>query len=288
MSTKYAYTYTVLRYVHDVATGEFVNVGVALHAPKAPYLSALCRTTYGRLSCTFPGLNGEHFRAVMRYIQTRFEQIGHRVRDQLNLDGATSVRDFAISVLPADDSSLQWSPEGSGRSDDPAATLEKLFERMVMRYDDRHVRVQRDDSEVWRHFKRTLETQQLLRYFEPRKISVADDEIEFEHTWKNGVLHCLEPVSFDLASPDSIRDKAHRWLGRIQSVAAGSEPFKMYFLVGAPQDAALEEAYNNAISILGKAPVEKTIWPESEAAELGQALTAEVDKHRRAVASDRL
>lgn len=283
MSTKYAYTYTVLRYVHDVTTGEFVNVGVALHAPYAPFLGALCRTTYGRLSSAFPGVNGEHFRALMRYIQSQFEQMGDRVHDQLKLDEANSVRDFAISVLPADDSSLQWSPEGSGRSDDPAVTLEKLFERMVMRYDDRHLRVQRDDSEVWRYFRRTLETQQLLRYFEPRKVSVEDDEIEFEHTWKNGVLHCLEPVSFDLASAESIRDKAHRWLGRIQSVASGSEPFKMYFLVGAPQDDALTEAYDNALSILAKAPVEKTVWRESDADKLGQALAAEVQQHEAAV-----
>lgn len=279
MSTKYAYTYTVLRYVHDVTTGEFVNVGVALHAPSAQFLGALCRTTYGRLSNAFPGVNGEHFRSLMRYIQSQFELMSDRVRDQLQLDGANSVLDFATSVLPTDDSSLQWSPEGSGRSDDPAVTLEKLFERMVTRYDDHHVRVQRDDSEVWRHFKRTLETRQLLRYFEPRKVSVADDEIQFEHTWKNGVLHCLEPVSFDLASAESIRDKAHRWLGRIQSVASGSEPFKMYFLVGAPQDDALADAYDNAISILRKTPVDKTIWQESDADQFGQALAAEVEKH---------
>lgn len=43
---KTAYTYTVLRYVHDTTTGEFVNVGVALYAPELRYASALCRTTY--------------------------------------------------------------------------------------------------------------------------------------------------------------------------------------------------------------------------------------------------
>ena len=32
---KTTFTYTVLRYVHDIATGEFVNMGVALDAPEA-------------------------------------------------------------------------------------------------------------------------------------------------------------------------------------------------------------------------------------------------------------
>ncbi|MCK7468808.1 MAG: hypothetical protein MZU91_12245 [Desulfosudis oleivorans] len=52
-----------------------------------------------------------------------------------------------------------------------------------------------------------------------------------------GVWHCRAPVSFDLASSDSIRDKAHRWLGQLTSVAGASEPFKLYFLVGEPAQA---------------------------------------------------
>lgn len=32
---KTASTCTVLRYVHDIATGEFVNVGVVFHGPEA-------------------------------------------------------------------------------------------------------------------------------------------------------------------------------------------------------------------------------------------------------------
>jgi hypothetical protein len=32
---KTTYSFTILRYVHDIATGEFVNMGVALYAPEA-------------------------------------------------------------------------------------------------------------------------------------------------------------------------------------------------------------------------------------------------------------
>ncbi len=64
---KTAYTYTVLRYVHDTATGEFVNTGVALYAPEARFAGALCRTTYGRLRKVFPGMDGESFKSLMRY-----------------------------------------------------------------------------------------------------------------------------------------------------------------------------------------------------------------------------
>ena len=50
MTNRYSYTYCVLRYVHDTTSNEFVNVGVVLYAPKAKYLSALCRTTTARSS----------------------------------------------------------------------------------------------------------------------------------------------------------------------------------------------------------------------------------------------
>lgn len=279
MSARVAYTYVVLRYVHDTTTGEFVNVGVALYAPETRYLAALCRTTYGRLNKVFPGVDGDHFRSLMRYVQSEFEMLGQRVREQLSLDGAKSVAEFARAVLPPDDSSLQWSPMGSGQSANPEATLERLFERMVNRYDERGSRERRSEEDVWRHFKRTLEARHLLRYFEPRTISVEDDEIEFKHTWKNGVVHCLEPISFDLASADGIKEKAHRWLGRMTSIAGSADKFRMYFLVGAPRDEALAGAYRNALRVLSKASVEQKIIAEPEADEFADMLVAEVESH---------
>ena len=147
---KTAYTYTVLRYVHDIATGEFVNVGVVIYAREARYASALCRATYGRLSKVFPGLDGEAFKGMMHYVQSRIEELGAELRDELPLDGLpASVMDLAQSVLPRDDSSLQWSPPGSGLSDDPSRTLEALFDRLVSSYDERPAKERRTDEEVW-------------------------------------------------------------------------------------------------------------------------------------------
>ena len=100
MKRLYAYTYCTLRYVHDVVSGEFVNVGVVLYAPEPRYLSALCRTTYGRLSKVFPGMQAEHFKSLMRYIQARLEEQGGRVSDELPFNTPSSVIEFAQAVLP--------------------------------------------------------------------------------------------------------------------------------------------------------------------------------------------
>src|SRR5437773_1208949 len=126
MSAQNAYSFTVLRYVHDTLTGEFFNVGVALYAPEAKYLSAICRTTYQRLSTAFPGLNGEHFRAVMRHVQAKFEQAGERLGSSADPVSSGSVMDVARAILPTDDGSFQWAPMGVGITHDPQRKIEAL------------------------------------------------------------------------------------------------------------------------------------------------------------------
>lgn len=277
---KTAYTYTVLRYVHDIATGEFVNVGVVIYAREARYASALCRATYGRLSKVFPGLDGEVFKGMMHYVQSRIEELGAELRDELLLDGLpASVMDLAQSVLPRDDSSLQWSPPGSGLSDDPSRTLEGLFDRLVSSYDERPAKERRTDEEVWRKYRRSLESRHVLKHLQPHRITVQDDEVEFRYAWRNGVWHCLEPVSLDLSSGDSIREKAHRWLGQIMSVKDAADRFKVYLLLGEPQQEGLRPAFDRAVSILHKLPVEKEIVREESATEFSERFAREVETH---------
>ena len=49
MTIQQPYAYAILRYVHDVTTGEFVNVGVVMHLPREVRLLAKPRTTIGRM-----------------------------------------------------------------------------------------------------------------------------------------------------------------------------------------------------------------------------------------------
>lgn len=279
MTQLISYTYSALRYVHDSTTGEFVNVGVALYAPDVRFVGALCRNTYGRLSKVFPGVHGEHFRSLMQHIERRFEQFAAELRAELPFEQPKTIAELARRVLPADDSALQWAPIGSGRTANAETALEQLYDRMVMRYDDKPVREHRTEDDVWRRFKRTLESRQLLQHFQPVRIAVQDDEIEFEHAWKNGVLHCVEPVSFDLSSPESIKDKAHRWLGRITSVAGADEKFHLYLLVGQPREEQLRPAFESALSILGKIPVPTEIVREEDSEHLSEQIARDVREH---------
>ena len=279
---KTAYTYTVLRYVHDTATGEFVNVGVALYAPDANFVGALCRTTYARLSKVFPGMDGEIFKSLMRYIQSSFEAIGDRTAEELHLGGkAKNVMEIAITVRPRDDSSLQWSEMGSGLTENPSATLEKVYNRVVQSYDQAQRATGRSEEEVWRKYRRDLEEKHVVSRLVPKTIvsQSKDDEIEFQHAWQNHQWHCIEPVSFDLLEADSIKDKAHRWLGQIASVRDSTEPFKLYMLLGEPQLERLKTACFKAQNILNKMPGEKEFIREADSANFADEVARQIKKH---------
>ncbi len=277
---KTTYTFTVLRYVHDIATGEFANVGVALYAPEAKYLSALCTPRYGRLTRIFLSINGDHFRALTRFIQARFEEHAEKIRGELPLGGLPkTVMDIAHTILPPDDSSLQWSEPGGGITEDPAKTLEDLYDRLVQRYEEKEKLPSREDEDVWKEFKKELERKHVLRHLTPKRIVARDYDYEFEHARQNQIWHVYEPVSFDLMEAESIREKAIRWFGRIHNLKDSNDQFKLYMLLGEPRDEKLKSAFTKAQNILHKMPVEHEFISEREAESFSRDLASELAKH---------
>jgi len=277
---KHPYTYTVLRYVHDTSTGEFANVGVVLSAPSAKFADAILRPTYGRLSKMFPGMDGEHFRQVIRHLQSRFEEIASQVREEMDLgQKPTNAQELAFSVIAPDDSSFQWSAMGSGLTADLPVTLESIYQKMVERYDDRQKTESRSDELVWKSFKKRLEERKVLSRLHSKTISVQDDEVTFSHAWKNHQWHCMETLSFDLMQPQSIREKAHSWLGKMTSIKDATEKFRVCYLVGEPQLEGSRRAFEQALNVLHKTPVEHEIIREHEAESFAAEVAKEIAAH---------
>jgi len=277
---KTTYSFTILRYVHDIATGEFVNMGVALYAPEARYVSAICNPRYGRLSKLFLDVNGEHLRSLMRFIQSRFEEHAAVLKSELPLEGKPkSVMEIAASILPRDDSSLQWSEPGGGITEDPAATLEQLYTRLIEKYEQRTQIPSRTDDEVWRAYRKELESNQVLARLQPKRIVAKDYDHEFDHAWKNGVWNLYQPVSMDLLDADSILDKANRWLGRATNLQDSDDKFRLWMLIGEPRIEKLRPAYGKALNILNKMPVRKDFVTERDAPKFSQELALEMARH---------
>src|SRR5438309_14383 len=129
---KTTYSNITLRYIHDVVTGEFANIGVVLYAPEQRFLEARFATSYERLNAIFLKIDHLHFRALVRYMANRFEELGAENRDCLNIRPVSSLSEIVKQVLPPDDSSLQWSSGGKTCfTNDPSDTLGELYKRLV-------------------------------------------------------------------------------------------------------------------------------------------------------------
>lgn len=259
--TRCAYTYVLLRYRHDALAGEFANVGVVVHEPTTGFLETRVRHTLGRLSKMFPDLDGEVLKSSLRSIERAIKRLATREGGDL-LAKLTDASELARNVIPGDDTSFVWGPVGSGVTDDPAQTLERLYRQFVGRYDERQAH-HRDDAAIWKPVHDRLAELNLADRLEPKTIASPVDQVQFEHAWKNGAWHCYQPLSFDLANEENIRDKARRWAGHMLALAGASDLFKPYFFVGSPSDKALVPAYNAAIGILKLSPYEPQIIEET-------------------------
>ena len=277
--TKSPYTYTVLRYVHDTNTGEFINAGVVLHAREQRFIGVKMRHTHGRLSAMFPDLDRDAFRSSMRVVERAIRDLAENYAKADLFPREGDAVAMARSVLPADDSSLQWSPVGGGLTSDSMATLEHLFDRLVARYDSKAERVKRSDEDVWRPVKERLDRAGLSAQLRSTVIHGKVDELKFERAWKNGVWHCYEPLSFDLADAEYIKDKARRWSGFLSTVRDAADQFKPIFIVGGPHDEKLIPAFETAVEILRNSPVPPVVYTDAEADKLAEQMEAEIAEH---------
>ena len=280
---KTRYTFTVLRYIHDVVTGEFANVGVLLYAPEVKFLEARCVGTYGRLAAFFGVVDGEHFKRVMGHVAGSVAVLGEQLFTRLPMFGGApkDVIGCAREILPADDSSLQFSMPGSGLTADPAEVLRQLYERFVERYGKRPQPDTRQDSEVWPVFRRALGERQILSRLHPKRIVAPDYEHEFPHAWKDGTWNTAEAISLDMAAAGDILEKANRWLGRGVNLSDSSEPFKLYLLVGRPSLEKLKVTYAKATNILHKMPCPHELIPEDQAPAFAEMVAADLREHER-------
>ena len=277
---KTQYSFTIVRYVHDVVGGEFVNVGVVLYAPDQDYVDAMCTKKYGRLSNLFIDVDGAQFRSLMHFLEVRIDEARQSLQNELQFDGKpTDVSEIVARIIPKDDSSFQFSPSGSGLTADPQRTIEELFERYVERYAQRREIVARDDQDIWKTFRGPLEQKRVVKYLHPHQIIARDYDHEFEHAWKNSQWHVLEPISFDLENSSSIKDKAARWLGRAVALQTSREQFKLFLLLGKPRSEQLLQAYTNAENILNRIPVDKVLVREEEADSFASSVESDIARH---------
>lgn len=277
---KEKYYFSVLRYVFDPITQEFVNIGLVLYAPSSRFIGAICTSHYSRISKMFRRIDGNSFRSLTRYIQDKVNQLNEEMkRGALFLNADEKLETLLGRILPEDDSAIRFVSGGAGITDNPERALAMLFERYVSRYESPSETARRDDEEIWRVFRQPMEQKNITVHLTPKKIVATNYEYEFQRTWKNGIYHLYEPVSFDLVDSSSILEKANKWLGRGISLADSPEAFKLFLLMGEPKDQKLQDAFHRARNILSMMPVKPELVQERDAEEFAEEVEDDFKQH---------
>jgi hypothetical protein len=275
------YTYRVLRYLHDPATGEGLNVGVLVYAPALRWLEARFNLNAGRLKRAFPSLDVDIHRALMRRLKTRFEAAALTCAHELPFaERPSDLVGWANTILREDDSSLQWATEGGGITADPERELRELYERMVLRHQARVGRHGREDSDIWNLYRAPLLRTGAVGHLTRHAVRTELDEMTFDHAWKNGQWHCLQPLSLDLLEPESIRNKGHRLLGEVSGVREALDGHTLYLLLGEPKDGPSRKAAERTLNLLhARLDVRYELVRETEATAFGDRLSHDILTH---------
>ena len=82
MTAKEPYSYVVLRYIHDVLTGEFVNVGLVMVVPGRPLILTKSRKTFGRIKNVFPDLDSESYKRAIEAIDRGMKSVQRSLKSE--------------------------------------------------------------------------------------------------------------------------------------------------------------------------------------------------------------
>jgi hypothetical protein len=129
------YTYRILRYVHDIETAEFINVGVVVALNDASCVAARFTNDCKRVKGAFPSLDAEVFLARMKRLQACFDAMDAARCSEVRAREGTCIETLIRSVVPLEDSALHWSATASGIGGPFALVLESLYERLVTKND---------------------------------------------------------------------------------------------------------------------------------------------------------
>ena len=259
-----SYHFAILRYVHDVSTEEFVNIGVSMWIPERSKLLFRVNERFGRLSNFFKDIDGHNYRQMVRSLKYSFHEVAavHQFKEAANHPS-----DIFHEIVREDASCFQWSRLMSGISKDAEKRFEELFKEFVTfhessvaphHHDAYHPR---SEPQIWKHVRRVLKAHHLDRRVEYGvKIEAPNYNHSFQMGWNNGTRQVLEPISFAFKKSASIVDKANTWSGRLFHLSKSND-FGLTAVIAPPGNDNME-AFNNGLAILKDAKSIRNIITE--------------------------
>lgn len=261
------YEYALVRYVHDLASEEFANVGLVLYAADQGKFHVRMSERIGRMSEFFGDVRPVSLRSQLRQFQRAVLTLDDELLHASLLEVRPESLEPVISGLIGSPvySCFRASPIRFGITDDAAARVDMLYEEFIGRYERLETRPRRDEGLMSRDIDRRLVGSKLVDRLQ-FAYSLASDTYshEFHAGWRNGKPQVLEPISFDYSTPARIVDKANLWSGRLLDLSREND-FGFTGVVAPPAEKSYLGVYERALNVLSKAPSVRDLIEEKDA-----------------------
>lgn len=274
------YQYQVLRYKHDIVTGEFVNVGIVVYQPKTNFFKAEMLNKYARISRFFKDVNGTHILQMLKAISSHIIRVNKELSELFANDHKQeSLEEITNKILPRDDGSLYFSEVKFGMDISAELALQDLFERLVTKYQEDE-NASKTDEDVWKElYKKYFDEYKIIDKLSRHTIQTDTDEFKFDKAWKNGSWHVYEALSFDLKEDNNIKDKVYKWNGRIQELDSSNENLDIYFLTSMPKKAEVKKFIEKKMLEQKLEHIKIHLVKEEEARQFANKVKTEMDEH---------
>jgi hypothetical protein len=276
---RFSYTYCLIKYVHDPAAGEMLNIGVLLFSDEIRVLIGRFEAHFERLSATFANFDGDHYRAVIRNLESSIASLNEKLNPTLFQGGVSEIKEIFARLVPDLGLSIQFGGVLAGITSDLEYEAEQIFYRLITSQIPQKEKKSRSDDEVWTVFNRQLTRRQITKYLKPKRFVSDAYDLKFAHTFKNEKEHILNPATMDYAQSEQIQNRAIKILGQATTLEGNNEIGKFYILLGHPRHESHHNAYIKAKNLLNKIPIKKEIIDESEAEAFAEELTSYMKEH---------
>ena len=271
-----SYHFAILRYVHDVSTEEFANIGVVMWIPEHSKLMFDVSERFRRISSFFKNIDGPNYRQMVRDLKWASREVA---TDYMFKDAPNHPFEIFHEIVQEDPSCFQWSRLMSGISRDAETRFEELFEEFVTSHESPTTHKRRSDGEIWAYVRQELKKHHLAESVKYRvKMEAQSYHYSFKMGWNNGIPQVLEPVSFALKDSTRIVDKANTWYGRLFNLSK-SNNFGFTAVVAPPKNGKMK-AYNDGLAILNSAESIRAIITEDEVNDYMSEIKSDLSNQR--------
>lgn len=266
------YDFAVLKYMHNIASGEFVNIAVVMWLREESRFIYRMTTKHSRVSHFFYPFNSHAYMLMCKMIKNRFEQglkeLGSKNQGYLFRKFPQTIEEVLYSLVMHDASAFQWSEIKFGMSNNPEKRLDQLFTELVAKHEDgsKPRKEHRDDNKILSSIRNELKVNGIYSQVESDVVIKSPYfSYTFKFGWHNGHRQVIEPISFDYQTSKDIIDKAVSWSGRLFNLERENNiNFEVTGIVALPLNSKLRSAYQAAKKIIKDSPCIRDLITEDK------------------------